>query len=72
MGIRQGHLGADDHHDGKHDSFTPPGDDAAFTGRYDHRVLEVGHNVPAEDLDGFGRPVNRRSLARAARATGQG
>ncbi|MEV6094973.1 alpha/beta hydrolase [Nocardia sp. NPDC051981] len=47
--------------DGKHDPFTPAGDGAAyrgrFTGKYDHRVFEVGHNVPAEDPDGFAQAV---------------
>jgi pimeloyl-ACP methyl ester carboxylesterase len=47
--------------DGKHDPFTPAGDGAAyrakFTGKYDHRVLDVGHNVPQEDPHGFARAV---------------
>ena len=38
--------------DGEHDPFTPPGDGVAyrskFTGKYQHRVLPVGHNLPQE------------------------
>jgi pimeloyl-ACP methyl ester carboxylesterase len=47
--------------DGKHDPFTPAGNGSAyrakFTGRYDHRVLDVGHNVPQEDPRGFAQAV---------------
>lgn len=38
--------------DGQYDPFTPPGDGSAyrgkFSGKYAHRVLPVGHNVPQE------------------------
>ncbi len=47
--------------DGKFDPFTPAGDGsvyrAHFTGKYEHRVLDVGHNVPQEDPRGFARAV---------------
>ena len=47
--------------DGEHDPFTPPGDGAAyrnkFTGKYQHRVLPVGHNVPQEAPHGFAEAV---------------
>ncbi len=47
--------------DGKYDPFTPAGNGSAyrakFTGRYDHRVLDVGHNVPQEDPRGFAQAV---------------
>jgi pimeloyl-ACP methyl ester carboxylesterase len=47
--------------DGAQDPFTPAGDGSAyrarFTGPYDHRVLEVGHNVPQEDPRSFARAV---------------
>jgi pimeloyl-ACP methyl ester carboxylesterase len=47
--------------DGKFDPFTPPGDGASyrkhFTGKYDHRTLPVGHNVPQEDPRGFAQAV---------------
>jgi pimeloyl-ACP methyl ester carboxylesterase len=47
--------------DGAHDPFTPAGNGSAyrahFTGAYDHRVLNVGHNVPQEDPQGFARAV---------------
>jgi pimeloyl-ACP methyl ester carboxylesterase len=47
--------------DGKYDPFTPAGDGSAyrakFTGTYDHRVLDVGHNVPQEDPSGFAQAV---------------
>src|SRR3989442_3703181 len=53
--------------DGEYDPFTPAGDGSAyrdkFTGKYAHRTLKVGHNVPQEapqafaeivvDVDGF-------------------
>ena len=53
--------------DGEYDPFTPPGDGSAyrdkFSGKYAHRTLKVGHNVPQEaphafaeavvDVDGF-------------------
>ena len=45
----------------KYDPFTPAGDGSAyrakFTGKYDHRVLDVGHNVPQEDPSGFAQAV---------------
>lgn len=38
--------------DGKDDPFTPPGNGASyrqyFTGKYDHRTFNVGHNLPQE------------------------
>ena len=38
--------------DGKHDPFTPAGNGSAyrehFTGKYQHRTFDVGHNVPQE------------------------
>jgi pimeloyl-ACP methyl ester carboxylesterase len=47
--------------DGEHDPFTPPGDGAAyrdkFTGKYQHRVLPVGHNVPQEAPHAFAEAV---------------
>jgi pimeloyl-ACP methyl ester carboxylesterase len=47
--------------DGRDDPFTPAGNGSAyrakFTGRYDHRVLDVGHNVPQEDPHGFAQAV---------------
>jgi len=47
--------------DGKYDPFTPAGNGSAyrakFTGKYDHRVLDVGHNVPQEDPAGFAQAV---------------
>jgi len=47
--------------DGEHDPFTLPGNGAAyrdkFTGRYRHRVLPVGHNVPQEGPKGFAQAV---------------
>jgi pimeloyl-ACP methyl ester carboxylesterase len=47
--------------DGKYDPFTPAGDGAAyrarFTGKYAHRTLPVGHNVPQEDPQGFAQAV---------------
>jgi pimeloyl-ACP methyl ester carboxylesterase len=47
--------------DGQHDPFTPPGDGSAyrdhFTGRYEHRVFPVGHNVPQEAPRAFARAV---------------
>jgi hypothetical protein len=30
---------------------------AKFTGKYDHRVLDAGHNVPREDPRGFSQAV---------------
>ena len=49
--------------DGKYDPFTPPGDGAAyrahFTGKYAHRTLPVGHNVPARGTPGL-RPGRSR------------
>jgi pimeloyl-ACP methyl ester carboxylesterase len=47
--------------DGAHDPFTPPGNGAAyrdkFTGRYQHRVFDVGHNVPQEAPRAFAQAV---------------
>jgi pimeloyl-ACP methyl ester carboxylesterase len=47
--------------DGEHDPFTLPGHGAAyrdkFTGKYQHRVLPVGHNVPQEAPVDFARAV---------------
>ncbi|MFE2067936.1 alpha/beta fold hydrolase [Streptomyces sp. NPDC059467] len=47
--------------DGAHDPFTPPGNGSAyrkkFTGAYAHRTLDVGHNVPQEDPQGFAAAV---------------
>jgi pimeloyl-ACP methyl ester carboxylesterase len=47
--------------DGKYDPFTAAGNGSAyrakFTGQYDHRVLDVGHNVPQEDPRGFAQAV---------------
>ncbi|MFF4763108.1 alpha/beta fold hydrolase [Streptomyces sp. NPDC001292] len=47
--------------DGRYDPFTPAGNGSAyramFTGKYDHRVLDVGHNVPQEDPRGFAAAV---------------
>lgn len=47
--------------DGKYDPFTPAGDGSAyrgqFTGKYDHRVFDVGHNVPQEAPYDFARAV---------------
>jgi pimeloyl-ACP methyl ester carboxylesterase len=47
--------------DGKYDPFTPAGNGSAyrakFTGKYQHRVLNVGHNVPQEDPRGFVKAV---------------
>jgi pimeloyl-ACP methyl ester carboxylesterase len=47
--------------DGEYDPFTPAGDGAAyrahFTGKYEHRVFRVGHNVPQEAPREFARAV---------------
>jgi pimeloyl-ACP methyl ester carboxylesterase len=47
--------------DGKYDPFTPPGNGAAyrdkFTGKYEHRVFPVGHNVPQEAPQAFAQAV---------------
>jgi pimeloyl-ACP methyl ester carboxylesterase len=47
--------------DGVHDPFTPAGNGAAyrdkFTGQYDHRTFDVGHNVPQEAPRAFARAV---------------
>jgi pimeloyl-ACP methyl ester carboxylesterase len=47
--------------DGKSDPFTAPGDGDAyrtkFTGRYQHRVFDVGHNVPQEAPGPFAQAV---------------
>lgn len=49
--------------DGADDPFTPAGDGAAyrakFTGRYEHRTLPVGHNVPQEAPQAFADAVIR-------------
>jgi pimeloyl-ACP methyl ester carboxylesterase len=47
--------------DGKYDPFTPAGNGAAyrdhFTGKYEHRVFDVGHNVPQEAPQDFAQAV---------------
>jgi len=47
--------------DGAHDPFTPAGNGAGyrarFSGRYEHRSLDVGHNVPQEAPAAFARAV---------------
>jgi pimeloyl-ACP methyl ester carboxylesterase len=47
--------------DGEHDPFTPAGDGAAyrdkFTGKYEHRTFDVGHNVPQEAPQAFTQAV---------------
>lgn len=48
--------------DGKYDPFTPTNGDgssyrAMFTGKYDHRVFDVGHNVPQEAPRDFAQAV---------------
>lgn len=47
--------------DGKYDPFTPPGNGAAyrdhFTGAYEHRTFDVGHNVPQEAPEAFAHAV---------------
>ena len=47
--------------DGKDDPFTPPGNGSAyrthFTGRYEHRTFNVGHNVPQEAPREFAQAV---------------
>jgi len=47
--------------DGKYDPFTPAGDGSAyrghFTGKYQHRTFDVGHNVPQEAPRDFARAV---------------
>lgn len=47
--------------DGAHDPFTPPGNGAAyrdkFTGKYEHRVFPVGHNVPQGAPAAFAKAV---------------
>jgi pimeloyl-ACP methyl ester carboxylesterase len=47
--------------DGAQDPFTPAGNGsgyrAKFTGAYEHRVFDVGHNVPQEDPRAFARAV---------------
>ncbi|KAG0054665.1 hypothetical protein BGZ83_010685 [Gryganskiella cystojenkinii] len=47
--------------DGKLDPFTPTGDGSAyrakFTGKYEHRALQVGHNVPQEAPEAFAQAV---------------
>ncbi|MGW7522005.1 alpha/beta fold hydrolase [Streptomyces sp. NPDC054783] len=47
--------------DGAHDPFTLPGNGSAyrkkFAGKYAHRTLDVGHNVPQEDPQGFAAAV---------------
>jgi pimeloyl-ACP methyl ester carboxylesterase len=47
--------------DGKYDPFTPAGNGSAyrakFTGKYEHRVFDVGHNVPQEDPRSFAQAV---------------
>jgi pimeloyl-ACP methyl ester carboxylesterase len=47
--------------DGRYDPFTPAGDGSAyrthFTGKYQHRTFDVGHNVPQEAPRDFARAV---------------
>ncbi|MEV6850183.1 alpha/beta hydrolase [Actinoplanes sp. NPDC051411] len=47
--------------DGRYDPFTPAGDGSAyrahFTGPYQHRTFDVGHNVPQEAPRDFARAV---------------
>jgi pimeloyl-ACP methyl ester carboxylesterase len=47
--------------DGEHDPFTAPGNGASyrhhFTGKYEHRKLDVGHNVPQEAPQAFAQAV---------------
>jgi pimeloyl-ACP methyl ester carboxylesterase len=47
--------------DGKSDPFTPAGNGSAyrdkFTGKYEHRVFPVGHNVPQEAPQAFAQAV---------------
>jgi pimeloyl-ACP methyl ester carboxylesterase len=47
--------------DGEYDPFTPSGEGAAyrakFSGKYDHRVFKVGHNVPQEAPHAFAKAV---------------
>ena len=47
--------------DGRHDPFTPAGDGSSyrshFTGRYEHRTFDVGHNVPQEAPREFAQAV---------------
>ncbi|MEW1659964.1 alpha/beta hydrolase [Streptomyces sp. NPDC093707] len=47
--------------DGSGDPFTPPGNGSAyrkkFTGKYAHRTLDVGHNVPQEAPRAFAEAV---------------
>ncbi|MFG2946259.1 alpha/beta fold hydrolase [Streptomyces adustus] len=47
--------------DGAHDPFTPPGNGSAyrkkFTGKYAHRTLAVGHNIPQEAPQAFAEAV---------------
>ncbi|WP_112238717.1 alpha/beta fold hydrolase [Kribbella monticola] len=47
--------------DGKHDPFTPAGNGSSyrdhFTGKYQHRTFDVGHNVPQEAPHDFARAV---------------
>jgi pimeloyl-ACP methyl ester carboxylesterase len=47
--------------DGQYDPFTPPGNGKAyrdhFTGKYEHRVFQVGHNVPQEAPREFAQAV---------------
>jgi pimeloyl-ACP methyl ester carboxylesterase len=47
--------------DGKNDPFTPAGDGSSyrshFTGKYEHRTFNVGHNVPQEAPHEFARAV---------------
>ncbi|MEU0280894.1 alpha/beta hydrolase [Streptomyces sp. NPDC006195] len=47
--------------DGQYDPFTPPGNGASyrdkFSGKYAHRTLKVGHNVPQEAPEAFAEAV---------------
>jgi pimeloyl-ACP methyl ester carboxylesterase len=47
--------------DGKYDPFTPAGNGSSyrshFTGKYQHRIFDVGHNVPQEAPRAFAQAV---------------
>ncbi|MFJ9680567.1 alpha/beta fold hydrolase [Streptomyces sp. NPDC101194] len=47
--------------DGKHDPFTPPGNGSTyrkkFTGKYAHRTVDAGHNLPQEAPQAFAEAV---------------
>ena len=54
--------------DGQYDPFTPAGNGAAyrakFTGKYEHRVFPVGHNVPQEAPRPSPRPSSTSIISR--------